>query len=472
MNRIGAILAALVASAAMFWFGTGLDPVWWVTWLAPLPLLWLAPRMPGTWAFALAILAWLAGALNEWSYARADIGLPIPVVLAIVALPALAFGTAVLLWRRLLLRGALLQAPLAFSGVIVALGFALQRLSPHSTWGSLAYTQMDCLPVLQSAALAGVSGIVFLVTFLPSALASAVLGNASLRYRVLVASCAITLVVVAVGWGAWRLSSPSGPQIKVGLIASDLTENLFPRGPQKKQQLLAAYAARAASLIAQGAQLVIAPEKIVRVQDVGLAELDLPFQRAAALGAVIAVGVERWSGADKLNESRIYGPPGTLWVTYEKHHMLPAFESDLKVGTARTVLNQPSGKWGVAICKDLDFPALSREYGNDGIGLLIVSAWDFVTDAWLHDRMAVMRGVESGFSLARAAKRGLLTLSDDRGRVVAQARTGGEAFSSLLGKVPVHHQDTLYVRWGDWFSWLVLLMLMVVSFNAIRPVRV
>lgn len=471
MSRIGGILGALAASAAMFWFGTGLDPVWWVAWLAPLPLLWLTPRVPGTWAFILASLTWVAGGLNEWSYARADVGLPIPVVLALVALPALAFGIAVVLWRRLLLRGALLQAPLAFSGVMVAFGFALQRLSPHSTWGSLAYTQMDCLPILQSAALAGVSGIVFLVTFLPSALSSAVLGNASLRYRVLVASCAIALVAVAAGWGAWRLAAPSGPQIKVGLIASDLRENVFPRDPLAKQQLFAGYSARAAALVAQGAQLVIVPEKIARVQDEGLAELDLPFQRAAAMGAVIAVGVERWSGTDKLNESRIYGPPGALWGTYEKHHMLPAFESDLKVGTARTLLNQPSGKWGVAICKDLDFPALSREYGNDGIGLLIVSAWDFVTDGWLHDRMAVMRGVESGFSLARAAKMGLLTLSDDRGRVVAQARTGGEAFSSLLGKVPVHHQDTLYTRWGDWLSWLVLLMLMVVSFNALRPVR-
>src|SRR5579862_5173034 len=91
MNGIGAILAALVASAALFWFGTGLDPVWWVTWLAPLPVLWLAQRVPGPWAFTLAILIWLAGALNEWSFARADVGLSIPVVLAIVALPALAF---------------------------------------------------------------------------------------------------------------------------------------------------------------------------------------------------------------------------------------------------------------------------------------------------------------------------------------------------------------------------------------------
>ena len=31
--------------AALFFVGTGLHPVWWVTWLAPLPVLLLAPRL-------------------------------------------------------------------------------------------------------------------------------------------------------------------------------------------------------------------------------------------------------------------------------------------------------------------------------------------------------------------------------------------------------------------------------------------
>ncbi|HWY24974.1 MAG TPA: nitrilase-related carbon-nitrogen hydrolase, partial [Nevskia sp.] len=147
--------------------------------------------------------------------------------------------------------------------------------------------------------------------------------------------------------------------------------------------------------------------------------------------------------------------------TYEKHHMLPLFESELKVGTTRTLLPHPSGLWGVQICKDMDFPELSREYGNDGIGLLLVPAWDFVSDGWLHDRMAVMRGVESGFSIARAAKLGLLSLSDSRGRVLAQAPTGGAEFASLLGTIPVQHERTLYAARGDWFSWLVLGLLLL-----------
>jgi apolipoprotein N-acyltransferase len=56
----------------------------------------------------------------------------------------------------------------------------------------------------------------------------------------------------------------------------------------------------------------------------------------------------------------------------------------------------------MTICKDMDFPGLSREYGQDDTALLLVPAWDFELDGWLHGRMAILRGVESGFSIARA----------------------------------------------------------------------
>ena len=453
-------LAALAASAAMLWFGTGLHPLWALTWLAPLPVLWAAARLPLLPALGLAAAAWLIGACNEWSFVHGRIGMPLTMVLGFVVQPTLVFCLAVGAWRYALQRGAPLRAALAYAGVLAGAGFATQRLSPHSTWGSLAYSQMDCLPVLQAAALGGVAAVTFLVGFAPAALAAAALGPAAPRRRLFLAGGTLALLAAVTAWGAWRLQQPAGPEVKVGLIASDLERNLFVKDAAGRQALFAGYSAKAAELIGQGAQLVVIPEKIARMYDDTIAEIDAPFSLAAAQGAVIVVGVERWSGADKLNEARIYGPQG-LWDTYEKRHMIPLFESELKVGTSRTLLPHASGLWGVQICKDLDFPELSREYGNDGIGLLLVPAWDFIDDGWLHDRMAVMRGVESGFSIARAPKQGLLTLSDSRGRVLAQAPTDGAEFTSLLGSVPVRHEPTLYAAWGDWFSWLVLGLLIL-----------
>ena len=67
--------------------------------------------------------------------------------------------------------------------------------------------------------------------------------------------------------------------------------------------------------------------------------------------------------------------------------MLPPFESSFTVGTKRTEWQEPSGRLGITICKDMDFPHLSRQYGNDGVGLVLVPAWDFNMDgvaAWPH----------------------------------------------------------------------------------------
>jgi apolipoprotein N-acyltransferase len=143
-------------------------------------------------------------------------------------------------------------------------------------------------------------------------------------------------------------------------------------------------------------------------------------------------------------------------LTYDKHHMLPAFESNLRPGTTLTLMREPSGTWGVAICKDMDFTPLSRKYGEAGAGLMLVPAWDFVLDRWWHGHMAVMRGVEDGFSITRAAKQGYLTVSDDRGRILAEGRSDYAPFATLVADVPAAHDITLYLLLGDWFAWFAL----------------
>jgi apolipoprotein N-acyltransferase len=127
------------------------------------------------------------------------------------------------------------------------------------------------------------------------------------------------------------------------------------------------------------------------------------------------------------------------------------------------LLDQPSGRWGLQICKDMDFPKLSREYAADGVNMLLVPAWDFNLDRWLHSRMAVLRAVENGFALARSARNGLLTLSDNRGRILAEAATAPDRFVSVTGKVNVVREETFYTRTGDWFAWLCVSAFIVLT---------
>jgi apolipoprotein N-acyltransferase len=117
----------------------------------------------------------------------------------------------------------------------------------------------------------------------------------------------------------------------------------------------------------------------------------------------------------------------------------------------------------------MDFTRLSRQYGEEGTGLMLVPAWDFVLDRFEHGHIAVMRGVESGFSIVRAAKQGYLTVSDDRGRILAETQSNSAPFATLLANVPAGHDTTLYLLWGDWFAWLALAALIFTLAQLCRP---
>ncbi|HEV2112294.1 MAG TPA: hypothetical protein VGT99_13125, partial [Gammaproteobacteria bacterium] len=156
---------------------------------------------------------------------------------------------------------------------------------------------------------------------------------------------------------------------------------------------------------------------------------------------------------------------------YDKEHMLPPFESKLTPGTALTLLaaSGGNGSWGVAICKDMDFTELGRRYGAAGAGLMLVPGWDFFRDWIQHGHMAIMRGVESGFSVVRSAKGGSLFVSDDRGRILAEVKSDAAPFSTLLVTVPQGHDKTLFLLLGDWFAWVAVALLAYLLLRLFMP---
>jgi apolipoprotein N-acyltransferase len=108
---------------------------------------------------------------------------------------------------------------------------------------------------------------------------------------------------------------------------------------------------------------------------------------------------------------------------------------------------------GVAICKDMDFQTTLRRDAAAHPTVMAVPAWDFDGDRWWHARLAIMRGVENGFAVARAAKNGLLTLSDAYGRVIRMQPSTESGMVTLVGDLPRGPGDTIYRRIGDVFAW-------------------
>lgn len=80
-------------------------------------------------------------------------------------------------------------------------------------------------------------------------------------------------------------------------------------------------------------------------------------------------------------------------------------------------------------------------------------AYDFDVDDWLTARMTVLRGVESGSSIARAARHGISIVSDRYGRVIAERRSGA-TIGTLITRAPADPGDvTCYALLGDVFGW-------------------
>jgi apolipoprotein N-acyltransferase len=464
-------MLAGVTSAALFYFGTGLNPVWWMAWLAPVPIFAAAPRLGRLAAFTLAVGVWFIGQFNMWSYFTRVVELPVLLTLVLFLEPALVFALGVLFVRSFLRRGLLFSAAVAFPVYWVSFQYLSEVGSPHSTFGNLAYTQMNCLPLIQISSLTGIWGISFAILLFAATTAALLSGIGTRRERtILFATVGLVLCAVFLFGMARLRSKPAGEAVAITLVGKDVPISVYISTDENVGLgLLREYADEIEQATPVGTQIVVLPEKLVRINESALPEVDAMFSAAAsATHAAIDLGLVRRTPSGSYNSARFYSAAGQFEANYDKHHLIPKIEPE-KPGDKRVVLSEPSGQWGLQICKDLDFPALSREYAADGANLLLVPAWDFNVDRWLHARMAMLRAVENGFALARAARNGVLTLSDNRGRVITEAATLPGRFVTASGEINVTRERTFYSRTGDWFAWLCLVaFLILLSLSFVR----
>ncbi|MEU5674485.1 nitrilase-related carbon-nitrogen hydrolase [Micromonospora sp. NPDC047753] len=450
------ILATLLSG--LLWFGgTGLHPVPALTWLAPLPLILASTRVRPRTALCATALAWSIGQCGVLGYYLGTLRLPVPVVAGVVLLGiGLATGT-VLLARALLLRGRTVLAVLAVPSLWVLGEYAASRLLPHGAWWSLAYTQADVRPVIQLTALTGVWGVTYLLLAVPVALAAL---RASTRPAL---TCLLVLLLGAGGWSAWSLSRSPDPaeRVTVGLVALRQPEDGLPIDEPPGRDLLTRYAARVEGLVARGARIVVLPEKVFAVSDTTMPVLVAALRQA---DAQVVVGAVRQRAGRASNVALVLEPGGTV-ATYEKQHLIPGLEDWLTPGDGEVVVE---GRFGVAICKDLDYPGLVRRYRAQGASVLLVPALDFTSDGWLHGRMALVRGVENGLVVVRAAAFGRPTVTDPGGRMLGET-TAGDA-ELLVSAAPTAGWRTVYSRTGDWFPFLSVILLVVAVVGSRRPV--
>jgi apolipoprotein N-acyltransferase len=216
------------------------------------------------------------------------------------------------------------------------------------------------------------------------------------------------------------------------------------------------YAKEIANLAARGAKLIVLPERAINInKETDSASTAILSNAAKQNHVTIVAGYTNYKSENLRNSALVIDAAGNVHIDYDKSHLVKGLEDQFTPGSEIGLFKFENVNAGVAICKDLDFPQYIRQYGTSQVNVLCVPAWDFIKDDWLHSRMAILRGVESGFSEIRAARLGRLTISDSYGKVNAEADCSSGKLTSLMGSVSVNNIETPYRIYGDWFGLVI-----------------
>jgi apolipoprotein N-acyltransferase len=183
------------------------------------------------------------------------------------------------------------------------------------------------------------------------------------------------------------------------------------------------------------------------------------------------------------NSAVLVQPDGTFAAVYDKRHLLWFGEtiplSDLfpiltkwfsrgtgiRAGQTQVLLETGEIRAGILNCYEDTLPQAGRDSAH-GANLLV----NVTNDAWfegtiegdLHLMLATMRSVETRRDLARAVNRGPTSLVDATGAV--RARYAEPLPSPLLVTVALLEGTTLYAKWGDAGTLLLLVMVLGAAF--------
>jgi len=428
--------------------------------LAPIPLLIYALCAPRATTVALAAVGARAIGLAGIVYVYDD--LPRPALLAFVAAFALIYAGVVLLTRWLSRNTPPPVAVFSYPLLLVTSEFLFGLVSPHGSFGAMGYALIDVLPMLQVASVGGVPALTFCIALAPMTVAFAVAYPERWRAALIAGAMPLVLVVIA---GALRLNQSYDSRTRVALVGLDQYKGRAYRNETEALETARAFASEVHKLALEKPQFIVAPEKQFGGAREASASSALLAEAVAGQPVVLVAGFDEViADSTRVNSAQIFAPGKSL-QRYVKRRLIPGLELGLSRGPGPLVMDTQ----GVAICKDMDFPAMMRGYGERGVVVLLVPAWDFVRDGRLHSRMAVVRGVENGFAIARSAAGGRLTASDRYGRVIAEAVTSEAAPVTVVTDLGLRAGGTWYVKLGDTFAWVCVgVLVLLIGWRTLR----
>jgi apolipoprotein N-acyltransferase len=135
--------------------------------------------------------------------------------------------------------------------------------------------------------------------------------------------------------------------------------------------------------------------------------------------------------------------------------LVEAIGTGFAPGTEATVLPVDGHPISVAICYEVVYPSLVREFvvrGSELLTTITNDSWFGKTSApYQHFEQASMRAIEEGRYLVRAANTGITGIVDPYGRVLERTDIFEQAV--IVGHARFLRTVTPYARWGDVFAY-------------------
>ena len=369
--------------------------------------------------------------------------------------------------------------------------------STHSefgfSWLGLGYSQFKTLQVIQMAEITGVYGISWLIMLLNAGLYLAWKtwrepGNMGARF------ISVTLLVFACWWGYGSLAmnrpnTDKNSGLTVGLIQGNV-EQFMKWNPVFQKVVMGKY--RDLTLVAAQSkpQLIVWPETAMpfyyNQHPVGT---EFVNDLARQTQTPILFGSPHKENKDghtiHYNSAYLVSETGDTQNRYDKIHLVPFGEfvpfrkllffvekmvemiGDFGRGKEATLFDVAGYKAGVSICYEIIFPDLIRQAVKNGADFLI----NITNDAWFgksaasyqHMSMGALRAVENRVPIVRAANTGISGTIDANGALRDETDLFVEA-AKITKITPRQRGLTFYTAYGDVFSWICLVLTVVLPF--------
>jgi apolipoprotein N-acyltransferase len=384
-----------------------------------------------------------------------------------------------------------------------------------SSWDLSGYPAARSMALLQITSVTGIYGLCFLIAAYGSLLACAVLqfaeerrgipGRVGLQSRRRAAKnegasapeatrrsfaawklvVIVTIALIVVGLSGRYLIPSSHPRYVAHLVQTN-----FPQSESYPADWLQVHAGELDQLeqisvdaAHRAPGIVIWPEVPAPFTFTEAAFAQRAERIAREAGNYFLVGVVDWKvipGGKWLafNSAVMLNPAGDRVYSYNKIHLLPFGEyvplrgwltfakkltadiSDFTPGSEYSIAQLPQGKFGTFICYEAIFPSEVRHFTADGAQLLVTIS----NDGWFgrssapeqHMAMARVRAVENRRWLLRDTNNGYTESVDPYGRTAAQLQL--DIRGQLDAPYDFRSDVTPYVRFGDWFSWMCIIV--------------